>query len=325
LRIYITGATGYLGLNLLNSIINYNHIEEVRLLAQSESRKKVIFDQLSSADLNTGDYSALSKLSFQYGVLPGVEADLKNIDCLIHIAALRGPELCRFRVKEAIDVNVYGTKCLADAVRKYGCSKTINISTQSIYGKNKVLPWKEYFEPAPTELYSATKYAGELFIKELQSEGFSFINIRPSRLYGLGLGMRNDELLVKFSRNVIRREPLLLYNKGLDTMDFIHIKDMVNFIVNLLNKKDVALWNQVYNAASGEQISIAELVNYYRLISDKLSIGPIRVKEINNGREAKSIHSYLDISKSKKLLNWEPSVLLENGIEEIIVHELNHQ
>ena len=322
MRIYITGASGYFGLNVLNRLVRDVEIEEIRVLASSEAKTDYIRSSLMENSKCKPDLPGLGKLNFQIGRLPDVEPSLNNIDCVLHFAALRGPENCNTNIKKAVDINILGTKILVDLIRKYRCSKTIFISTQSVYINNLSLPWTERSEPAPSDVYSATKYTGELLMQELGKDGLNYAILRLSRLYGLGLGLRENELLIKFARNIVNNKPLEIYNDGKDTMDFIHVEDAVNIIMKLMINNDQELWNEIYNVASGESISIRDLISYYTSAAKKLELEKVIINNVQVSGAEKTAHYSLDNRKSKSLLRWQPEISISDGIEELIQFEL---
>jgi nucleoside-diphosphate-sugar epimerase len=322
MRIYITGASGYLGLNVLDRLIRDAVIEEIRVLASSEERKEYIRSSLIENNNSKPDLPGIGKLNFQIGRLPDVEPILTNIDCVLHLAALRGPENCNVNIKKAVEINILGTKLLVDSIRKYKCNKTIFISTQSVYVNNLSLPWTERSEPAPSDIYSATKYAGELLIQELEKDGLNYTILRLSRLYGLGLGMRENELLVRFAHNIVNKKPLEIYYNGKDTMDFINIKDITDFILLLTLNNDEQIWNEIYNVASGKSISISDLARHYISVAEKYKLGEVIINHLKTSDEVKTSHYALDINKIKTIFGWEPDTSITDGIEEMIQYEL---
>ena len=94
-------------------------------------------------------------------------------------------------------------------------------------------------------------------------------------------------------------------------MDFIHVKDVVQMIRLVLEKKDAI--GEVFNCGCGNPVSINQLAEIIIKTSGK-TVKPLYTKE----RMGDIKHSYADIKKAKDLLKFEPKINLEDGLREII-------
>jgi UDP-glucose 4-epimerase len=318
LKVYITGVTGYLGSNVLKKLIENKHIDEIRLLIRDEKRKQSLFETIS----NSIDKALQGKISYQLGSLPDSDLNLSGIDCLVHSAAVRDAANTEKDFKKMIDVNIFGTKQIMADIKKYECQRTIFISSQSIYLKNPSLPWGEDIEPAPAGVYSATKYAGELITRELHQSGLQYSILRPSHLYGKGLNRKKNELETVFARGVAKGEPLLIHGDGKRQLDFCHIRDICTIIETLILSTDDVQWNQVYNVGQGNPVSINEIARIYQEKAKSMNIHPVEINYIKGHQKDLYPVLWLDISKAKRLLKWEPKVTIKQGLEEILEEEL---
>lgn len=320
MRVYITGATGYLGANLVASLTNNNKIDEIRMLVSDKERKNSLLGLIQTEkSIDSKNYEK-TKLTFQIGRMPSVQFNLDSIDLVVHAGALIGIEEYKRNLKNIIDSNILGTKALVDSIIKYKCSKTLFVSSQSVYLNNPKLPWKETDEPAPVELYAASKYAGEELIKALEDEGLNYAIIRPSRIYGVGHNMRKNELLVKFARNMLNGLAIEIHGSGKNSMDFIHINDLVRLICLFMENDNPIFWNQIFNAGSGKSVSLIEIAGYYEKIGKDIG-KTLEIKNLTGEQYNKVINSCIDISKAKALLGWEPLITLYDGIKEIVINE----
>ncbi len=317
MQIYLTGATGYLGMNLLYNLIKSQDVGEIRLLVRNIDSLKNLMEAISNNE-DSIKKAIKDKITYQVGSLPDTELDLSGINCIVHAAALRGPAIKKRGYKGLVDVNIFGTRQVVSSVKQYKCQKTIFISSQSVYLNNPNLPWKESAIPAPADLYSATKYAGEELIKELAIEGLQYVIIRASHLYGHGFNMRKNELESIFAQRVIESKPLYIFGDGKRRLDFCHVQDIITATCKIIFGSGDEIWNQVYNIGQGDPLTIYEIANIFREAAEKLQLKPVEIIFAKQEHEDSYPVLWLDISKAKELLNWEPRVSLQQGIEELL-------
>lgn len=321
MQIYLTGATGYFGVNLICNLIKSQDVDEIRLLVRNKENLKNLMETISSNE-DSIKKAIMDKITCQMGSLPDTELDLSGINCIVHAAALRGSAIKKSGYKGLVDVNIFGTRQVVSSVKQYKCQKTIFISSQSVYLNNPNLPWKETAIPAPVDMYSATKYVGEELIKELANVGLQYVLIRASHLYGHGFNMKKNELESIFAQRVIEGKPLYIYGDGKRRLNFCHIQDIIAVVYKLIFESGDENWNQVYNIGQGDPLTIYEIANIYREAAEKLQLKPVEIKFAKQEHEDAYPVLWLDISKVKEFLNWEPKVSLQQGIEEILKQKM---
>ena len=102
----------------------------------------------------------------------------------------------------------------------------------------------------------------------------------------------------------IKNKPLTIVGVGKQTRDFIHVDDLANSFLKVMNSKNVG---KIYNLGSGKKISI----NYIaKIFNGKKRFIPIRPGEPRN--------SLANISKVKKDINWKPQISIETGIKQLL-------
>ncbi|MBS3788179.1 NAD(P)-dependent oxidoreductase [Candidatus Bipolaricaulota bacterium] len=311
MRILITGATGYVGGNLVLKLLKNSSVEEIIALGRKGEKASILESEVknpSKLDFVLGDLTKSGSL---------VGLGTKKIDQIIHLAAARGPSFCSENPKAAVDVNIGATYKLLDVARQENVSSFIYMSTRSIYGNQETRIVSEQATPSPNDIYGLTKYGGEVLTSNLKNESIGYIILRPSRVYGLGIFMRRDNLLGRFTEQSINGDSLTIYGDGEQLVDLIHIKDLCRFIAKIVFGTHNECWGHVYNIGGGKFPSINDLASTFKKVCKRLGLpGPGR-KHVENAN-TRNCSPLLDITKAKNALNCEPSVPLHQGVRELL-------
>jgi|TARA_B100001971_G_scaffold213691_1_gene247824 nucleoside-diphosphate-sugar epimerase len=306
LKIGVTGGAGYIGSQLVKSLIERNN------------------EVVSIDNLMNSNYSYLRT----WGVSNGVsllKGDIRDIDSLLrafedcdviaHLAALPGLIKCRERPAEATSINVYGTYNVLEAARRLGIGKVVFCSTAAVYGKPTEMPVIENLPLRPLNLYGVTKLAGERLMDVFSSDyGIATLSLRFGNVFGIGLFTNYDTVIPKFIRMGLNGENLTVYGDGSSTRDFVHVEDIAQAVILALKSKDKG--SDVYNVG-GETMEIGVVAK--RIIEAiKKSTGE-KVGIVNfppRVGETKEFSYSLD--KIKKGLKYKPKWNIQQGIEQII-------
>jgi nucleoside-diphosphate-sugar epimerase len=164
------------------------------------------------------------------------EEDLKNIDCIIHLAALSNDPLGQFNRKITYDINYLGTVKLAKLAKKIGVKKFIFISSQSIYGISKKDQFLDEYKSKknPVTAYAKSKMLSEKFLKKIKSKKFQVVFLRPSTVFGVSPRLRTDIMLNNFLLNAYYNRKITIVSDGLPWRPILHVKDLCNVIKNLI-------------------------------------------------------------------------------------------
>lgn len=188
--------------------------------------------------------------------------------------------------------------------------KLLNISSAAVYGNPKELPIKETAEALPISPYGWNKYMSELVCKEYHDIfNLQTCCIRPFSVYGPGL---KKQIVWDIYQKIMNNNfEIDLYGTGEETRDFIFIDDLVASIDIIIKKG--AFNGEVYNLASGSQITIKNLAN---IIFDKAKYnGALKFNE--DVRQGDPRFWLADITKIKKL-GYEPKTTIEDGLTKTI-------
>ncbi|MBM4386702.1 MAG: NAD(P)-dependent oxidoreductase [Deltaproteobacteria bacterium] len=216
LKILVTGGAGYIGSLLTAKLLEKGHSVKVldNFLRGREAIKTL------------GKCSNLTVIEGDIRDRTAVSKAVRDVDMIVHLAALVGYPLCDRYPVEAEEINVRGSALIDEA--RGGMIPVIFSSTGSVYGL-QVRECSEDTAPNPTSLYAAEKLRGE----EIFLGSGNAIALRFATGFGLSLKMRHDLLINSFVCEALNKKNLVIYEKSA-YRSFIHISDMVRCIEFML-------------------------------------------------------------------------------------------
>ncbi len=292
-KVIVTGGAGFIGSHIVDALIEEGY--NVHIVDNLSGGKKTNVNK--KAVLHLVDIRDLKKL------LP----IFKNAKYVFHEAALPRVQYSIENPIETNEVNVVGLLNVLEASRLSLVQRVIFAASSSAYGDCKTLPLKESFPANPLSPYGAQKYIGEIYFK-LWSEVYKIetVCLRYFNVYGPRLNPDGAYPLVigLFLKNLQQNKPLTITGDGKQTRDFTHVRDVVR--ANLLAMKSTKVGKgEVINIGGGHRYSINHIA---KIIGGKIKHIAPRVEP--HDTEA-------DIKKAKQLLNWKPTVKIEEGILEL--------
>ncbi len=305
-KFLVTGGAGFIGSNLVQ-----------RLLREGE--KVRVMDNFS-----TGKWENLKDLYCEDNSLEIVIEDIRNLEALkeatsgmnyvIHLAALSS-------VAESVEdpvsynsVNIEGTLNVLIASREEKVKKVVYISSSAVYGDSPELPKKEDMKSEPLSPYAVSKLAGEYYCRSFHS--IYKLGTVILRLFNVFGPRQNPEsgyaaVVPKFIVSLLKGRPLTIYGDGDQSRDFIYVENVIDGIITACRAKRVG--GEIINIACGHRSSLNTLVEVLSELIDN-DTNPLHVAP----RPGDVRHSLADIGKAKKLLSYEPRVLLREGLEKTI-------
>jgi UDP-glucose 4-epimerase len=188
------------------------------------------------------------------------------------------------------------------AAREAGCDRVIYSSTSSAYGLKNTPPLKETMENDCLNPYSVTKVAGEELCK-MYTElfGLKTIIFRYFNVYGDRQPLKGQYAPVVglFLKQRYAGKKMTVVGDGLQTRDYTNVADVVNANILAMDCKEG--FGEIYNVGTGKSHSIMDIV---KLIGGKYTNIPERIGE--------SRHTKANTKKIQKILNWKPTVKLED-------------
>jgi UDP-glucose 4-epimerase len=292
-RFVITGGAGFIGTNLAHYLVGQGH-------------ETVVID-----DLSAGDFSRLPSQTIFHKVDVRNTSALVDIflenDFVVHLAALPRVQFSIENPTLTHDVNVNGTLSVLEAAKQKNVSRVVFATSSSVYGEQETLPLSIDLPAQPKSPYALHKYIGEECMR-LWSHlyGVETVSLRFFNVYGPYLDPEGAYALVigRFLKLTLESKSLTITGDGQQTRDFIHVHDVVSAITKAAYSSSAGK-GDVYNVGAGKQTSINEVAN---LFGGNVEYVAPRI-------EPK--YSQADIKLTKKALDWEPIVSLEDGIVEL--------
>ena len=290
--ILITGGAGFIGSHLADALLEIEN-DVIVLDNFSTGRPQNLEHIREKIQLVECDISQRSKWQNLF----------KNVDWVFHLASLADIVPSIEKPDEYYQSNVNGTFNVLEACRKHGVKKIVYSASSSCYGIPDEYPTKETADIQPKHPYALTKYLGEQLIMhwhqiyDLPAVSLRFFNVygprsRTSGTYGAVLGV--------FLAQKLAGKPYTVVGDGTQTRDFIFVSDVVDTIIAAA-ESDVT--GEIINIGSENTYSVSRLAE---LLGGDIVYIPKRPGEPDC--------TWADITKAKKLLNWQPKVSLEDGV-----------
>lgn len=291
--ILVSGASGFLGSELLKQLIedgNYNVIA-------ISSKKESLITKFGSSP----QFKVIRREDWKNEI----DQDIK-IDILVNCAFPRSSDPEQLAkglvytenlIRESIDLNI---------------KKIINISSQSVYSQKEKSLADEKTPIIPESLYGMTKYSSERIIAVLcenSNDKVFFSNIRLGSLSGVGLKARMTN---RFVKHALKGQPIII-NGGNQKVSYLDVRDAASALIAMMNK-DSSLWNQVYNLGNYDYCTVLELAEIVKDVAKEYTIDNVKL-EI---REEES--NFSNLINSELFYNdfkWRPYYTIELMVKEL--------
>jgi CDP-glucose 4,6-dehydratase len=302
----VTGARGFVGAWLARGLL--------------ESGARVTsFDRRPPS----GSPSTLAMLGVE-GEVEEVEGDLRDgglvagtlaergIDTVFHLAAETIVGTVQASPVQGFESNVRGTWTLLQACREQGVERVVFASSDKAYGTHDELPYREDFPLQPTAPYEASKAAADLIARSYwHSYGLPVAVTRFANIYGGG-DLNFSRLIPEAVSAALDGRPPVLRSDGSPERDFLYVEDAVSAylaIADGLARDEVR--GEAFNAGGGSPHPVREVVE----IVARLAGTGVEPEIRGEGNPAGEIdRQWVDPTKIRGVLGWEPGVGLEEGL-----------
>lgn len=307
MRILVTGGAGFIGSNLVEALLNDERVTFVRIL-----------DNLSTGLLkNIAPFLSNPKLEWMPGDIRDWETCVnacQGIDAISHQAALGSVPRSINDPVTTNAVNIGGMLNIYTAAQQAGIIKIVYAASSSTYGDSTILPKQEDHIGKPLSPYAITKLVNELYADVFhKTYGTNFIGLRYFNIFGPKQNPNGAYAAVipLFAIAVLNNQPPFIDGDGEQSRDFTFVGNAVQANLKALFNKNEDAWNQVYNIACGEQHTVNQLFENLKSYTPNVDLAPIyrksRLGDVRN--------SLADINKAKKLLNYQSTITLANGLK----------
>lgn len=238
-----------------------------------------------------------------------LENAMRGVDYVFHLASLVSVDESILKPLEAVDINVRGLINVLEAARKEKVKKVVFASSASVYGRIEKNPKCESMTPDPRSAYAIIKLNGEHFcdiytdIHKLECVALRFFNVFGPRQ---NCHSQYSAAVPIFFDQAIKNAPITIHGDGLQTRDFIFVKDIVCALAFAAEESSV---NGVHNIRYGKSTTILGLANEIIRITGSTSCVEHHPKRIGDIR-----HSTADPSSFRKA-GWREQHNLSEGLQ----------
>lgn len=303
-RILITGGAGFIGTSLAKLLVDNNEV--------------ILFDNLTNDALQHTGLADHENVTFITGDIldkDAVRAAAQGANVIVHMAAIAGVDSVLRSPVRTMRVNLIGTSNVVDVAAENldTLERFVDFSTSEVFGRHayKVEETHETSGGSVGEArwtYAVSKLAGEYYAHAYYDEmKLPASVVRPFNIYGpnqVGVGAIHH-----FVTRALRGEDLIIHDDGVAIRAWCYIDDIVSALIRILdNDKAVG---EAFNIGNPRSVcttyDLAQRIN--RLAGDrsKMVFKPIEYSDVEI--------RIPDVTKSRELLDWEPRVDLDEGLE----------
>lgn len=318
-RWLVTGVAGFIGSNLLETLLG--HGQEVVGLDNFETGHRHNLDEVKR-NVPEAWQDAFTFIEGDIRDLDTCRKACKDIDFVLHQAAIGSVPRSIEDPITTNQANIDGFLNMLVAARDAGVRRFVYAASSSTYGDSPGLPKVEDKIGNPLSPYAVTKYVNELYANVFsRAYGFDSIGLRYFNIFG----KRQDPegayaaVIPKWVASILEGKEVHIYGDGETSRDFCFIDNAVQAnILSAMTENPDSL-NQVYNVAVNAQTSLNELFDMIqsRIRSRNPGIPERRPKYLDF-RAGDVRHSRADIGKAKRLLGYEPTHTIDQGLDEAI-------
>ncbi|HEX5070621.1 MAG TPA: SDR family oxidoreductase [Vicinamibacterales bacterium] len=292
----VSGGAGFIGSHIVERLLGRG--DQVRIVDDFSSGKRE--NVPASAELIEGDIADPS-------VCARAAAGCQFV---IHEAAI--PSVPR-SVKDPVGshrANVEGTLNMLVAARDAGVKRLIFAGSSAVYGDAAVLPKREDMRPSPLSPYALQKLIGEQYLQMFtRLYGLETVTTRYFNVFGPRQqpGSPYSGVISLFIDALSSGQSPMVHGDGKQTRDFTFVSDVVTGVLRCCEAPNVS--GEVINVAAGGRISLLDLIRTLQAILKQHAaptFGPPREGDVRD--------SQADISKARKLLDFNPTMSFEDGL-----------
>ncbi len=309
MNILITGGAGFIGSTLADKLLEKNNkivvIDNFNDYYSPKLKEKNIKHNLDNKNykLYRGDICDKNLLSKIF--------EENKIDVVVHIAASAGVRPSIENPLSYVKNNIEGTVNIVEVMKENGIKKIVFASSSSIYGNCKEEIFSEDLKVSePISPYAASKSACEQFLYTY-SKLFD-IQVVALRFFTVfGPRQRPDLAIRKFIDLIKENKPIPVYGDGTTIRDYTYVDDIVDGIIGAINYNDTPY--EIINLGGGAPVSLNEMISTIeKVLNKKAKIEhlPMQLGDVNK--------TAADITKAKKLLNYNPKTSFKEGIIKFI-------
>jgi nucleoside-diphosphate-sugar epimerase len=305
LKYLIAGGAGFIGSNLSNRLLDEGH-------------EVVCLDNLiTGRRTNIAALEANPRFLFiNHDVIEPLPL-LPEVDGIFHLASPASPPGYKVHAVETMRVNSEGTLRLL-RLAELNRAKFLYASTSEAYGDPLEHPQREDYRgnvssTGPRSMYDEAKRYGEALTSVFHSQARADVRIvRIFNTYGPNSDPADGRLVPNFITQALRGEPMTIYGDGTQTRSLCYVSDLIDGLIKALHTPEAR--GKVTNLGNPEEHSVFEFADTIRRLCKSNSTLAYLDPAVGDDPQRRRP----DIGRARSLLNWEPRVSLEHGLQQTI-------
>jgi len=299
--VLVTGGAGFIG----------SHI--AARFAESGARVRVI------DDLSTGYRENLESIGGDIDFINASLNDddalrlaLEDVELVFHEAAIPSVPRSVEKPRETHDACVNATFSLLLAARDKAVRRLVYAASSSAYGDQPILPKVETMRPEPLSPYAVAKLVGEYYCQVFsRTYALETVCLRYFNIFGprQDPSSQYSGVISRFISTLMQGETPVIYGDGEQSRDFNYVANAVD--ANVKASESSTAVGKIINVANGERTTLNALLSLLKGITGKINVQP----EYRETRAGDVRHSLADISSARELLGYEPTILLNEGLQ----------
>ncbi len=325
-KFLVTGAAGFIGFHVArrlldrgDQVVGLDNVNDYYDVGLKRDRLRQLKEQegFSFVELDVADRQTLPELFQQ-----------QQFETVIHLAAQAGVRYSLENPHVYVDSNLVGFVNILEACRHHRVRHLTYASSSSVYGANTTMPFSIHHNvDHPLSLYAATKKANELLAHTYSHlYGLPTTGLRFFTVYGPW--GRPDMALFKFTRAILRDEPIDVYNHGQMQRDFTYIDDIAQGVIHVADRVPAGnpQWSgarpdpgtsqspyRIYNIGNHQPV---ELMNLIAALEDCL--GRKAEKRFLPMQPGDVPATFADVDDLVQDVGFRPATPIEDGIREFV-------
>ena len=304
MRVLVAGGAGFIRSNLCETLLDAGH--DVTYLDDLVTGRKRNIDHLEATPAFT---------CLRQDVIPGLP-DLPHCDLVFNLASPASPPGYQRHAIETLQVNNQGSEHLLNFTRSCD-ARYLYASTSEVYGDPLEHPQREDYRGnvssiGPRSMYDEAKRFGEALAVAYRNEGVDARIVRIFNTYGPRSDPLDGRMVPNFITQALANEPITVYGDGSQTRSLCYVTDLVRGFMAVMGGD--AARGEVINLGNPEEHTVLEFANLIIELTGSASKLVLREQVVGDDPQRRRP----DIDKARRLLGWEPSVGLRDGLSKTI-------
>ena len=307
LNVLVTGADGFIPSFVCDRLVELGANVTALIRRNSSNEVKSIPHLIDKLKIRWGDITDLSLLL----------EETKEIDVIYHLGAMSHVQYSLYNPVETYQTNTLGTMNVLEASRINNVKRVVHAGSAEVYGKPETVPIEENHPLEPRSPYAAGKVASDrLMFAYYCTYGLPVVMPRFFGIYGPRQSI--EKAIPKFILQIHNKKSPCVYGDGKQSRDYMFVTDAADAYTRLGLADNVI--GQAMNIGTGIETDIATLARLIIKIMEA-KIEPNFTGKINPGEAGRLV---CNPSKGMKMLNWKPTVSLEDGLKKTVDYYLKN-